>query len=211
MSDFLKKIAPVAGVLGAAALGSYLFPETTFSMTGGMLGSMGGAGANGALTATDLMAQPYMTDAGGLGSIFSNPTVLSSGILAGTSLISGLFGSDSDMSEYQTASLAEQQRQFDAELALKQAQLAQALEIAKIQSAAGGGASNAASITAKTNRDIARANAIGNATSMKGEALQIPLKAMENQINAAQTTGIESGRFFNALMQGLQAPAMKRA
>lgn len=189
LSDILK---PVGIGVGAAALGGLLFPETVGSLTGGLFGASAADGGS---------------------SIFSNPTVLSSGILAGTSLLSGLFGSSSeeDQLALQQSTLEEQRRQFDEKMKLEAQQLAQALQIAKINASASGGASNAAGITARTNRDIAKASAIGNAASQKADALQIPLKARENQIAAAQTTGSQSGQFFNQLMQGLQAPALVAA
>lgn len=203
MSFFSKLIKPAAIIGGSAILGSYLFPETTSYLTGGMLGSdAAGAGASGA-SYGDMLGKA----AGTSSSIWSNPTVLSSGILAGTSLLTNLFGPNTEQAtiDLNKASLAEKQREFDQNQELEKAQLAQALEIAKLQSGAAG---RAAGITAAANKSIAKANLIANAASEKAKALQLPLVARKNQSDAAQTTGAQSGAFFNQLMAGLQRPAL---
>lgn len=194
---FWSDIAKPVGIgLGATALGSILFPQTAASLTGGVLGNSQGTGLFSG-----------SGDAGG-SSVWSNPTVLSSGILAGTSLLSGLFGSSAEEDAYaiQQANLAEEQRQFDLRMELEKAQLAQALEIAKLQASAGSGAAGAA---AAAQRAIAKSNAIGDAANMKAQALQIPLGALQNLSNAAQTTGVKSGEFFNSLAPTLMAPALR--
>lgn len=202
MSNFLKKIAPVAiGAVGAGVLGSYFFPETMGSMTGGMLGTS---------TATDALS------AGAATSMWRDPSVLSAGILAGTSLLGGLFGQqEGDMTPAGQAALDEQKRQFDLTMALKQADLAQALEIAKIQAGAAGAGSGAAVSAANINRDSqlrqAKAQLINAGAQQKSQALQIPLAARSEQAERAQNTGTQSGIFYNNLMQGMQAPALSRA
>lgn len=202
MSSFLKKIAPAAGIaVGAGLLGSYFFPETMGAATGGIFGS--------STPAVNSLSKETA-------SIWANPTVLSSGILAGTSLLSGMFGQqEGDITEAGQAALDEQKRQFDLTMALKQADLAQALEIAKIQAGAAGAGSGAAVSAANINRDSqlrqAKASLINNAAQQKSQALQIPLAARSEQAERAQNTGTQSGAFFNNLMQGLQTPALSRA
>lgn len=226
---FWDKIGkPLAIGAGAAMLGSYLFPQTTSMLTGGLLGDNGtgfsgiGPLASGRdyshlLAGGSAASLPSGIDYGALAgavtggkesSIWSNPTVLSSGILAGTSLLGGLFGSSSeeDQLALQQAQLEETKRQFDAKMGLEQQQLAQALELARIQS---GGASRAAGISAAAQRAIAEANAIGNAATMKSQALQIPLAARENQVQAAQNTGAQSGNFFASIIPSMQRPALR--
>jgi hypothetical protein len=142
-------------------------------------------------------------------SIWSNPNVLSAGILAGTSMLSNLFGGSSadDLASQQ---FTESQRQFDADMAYKQAALAQQLAIAQLgQGGGGGGGDGGAGIAARTQRDIAKANLIDKSADKKIAALQMPLEYKTNQINAAQTTGTQSGAFFNNLMAGLQRPALR--
>ena len=149
--------------------------------------------------------------ASGGSSIWSNPTVLSSAILAGTQLVSGLFGSSSEEEAAQQQA-DEQKRQFDATLALKQADLAQALEIAKLQIAArGGGGDGGAGAARDAALRQARANAIGQAAQMKIAGMKLPLEAMQAQSEAAQQTGQSSGQFFNSLIPNLEAPALSRA
>lgn len=218
MSGLSKLLGPALAIGGSALLGSYLFPETTSYMTGGLMGSAG-SGIAPNLSASQNIG-PLTSGIGNLdlsslstpaaASIFSNPTVLSSGILAGTSLLSGLFGGSAE-EEANKIALAEQQRQFDAKLALEQAQMAQALEIAKINAASrgGGGGGNGAAVSAQLK--IAKANLANQYAQQKVQAKQIPLEAMANQMNAAQTTGIQSGANFNALAQILQNPALRSA
>lgn len=182
--------------IGAAALGSFLFPETASYITGGLVGSSGASSTADALSKSS--------------SIWSDPTVLSSGILAGTSLLSGLFGSSSQ-DELNQAQLAEEKRQFDLTMALKQADLQQALEIAKLQAGAsrgGGDTGRSASIAANAALKQARANLIAKGAEQKAQAMQLPLAARNNQSNAAQTTGTQSGMFFNNLIANLQRPAL---
>lgn len=201
--SFLSSIAkPLSIGIGAAALGSLLFPQTTSMLTGGLLGSD---------TGTGLLSGLGATGAGQSSSIWTNPTVLSSGILAGTSLLSGLFGSSAEDAAADLAQqrLDEEKRQFDAQLALKQADLAQALEIAKIQASASRAGSNGASIAAAAALKQAKANALGQAAQNKMTALQIPLAAIANQSAAAQTAGAQSGSFFNGLIPSLQRPALR--
>lgn len=215
--SFLKKILPVAGgAIGAGILGSFLFPQTTSMLTGGLLGSSTGTGAFGDLFGSSLSsAGAAAGGAQAASSIWSNPTVLSSGILAGTSLLSGLFGtnSDEDAIKLKEAELAENARQFDATLALKQADLAQAIEIAKIQAGAASAGAGAQVASANIARDSAlrqaRAQLIQNTATQKGQALQIPLVARGQQADKAQTTGLQSGQFFNMLIPSLQRPALQ--
>lgn len=205
MGGLSKLVKPLGIGLGAAALGSLLFPQTASMMTGGVLGSDSGTGLlSGMGTSTALPATMQSS------SVFSNPTVLSAGILAGTSLLSGLFGSNSQ-DEASQAALEENQRQFDATMAYKQAEMAQALELAKMQLAAGGrsGGDGGAGIAAATALKQARANAIQNAAQQKISALQIPLAARANQMQAAQTTGAQSGDFFASIIPSLQRPALR--
>lgn len=197
--------------LGAAALGSFLFPQTTSMITGGMLGSSGTSGvgpvASGATYGSMLGGQSS--------SIFTNPTVLSAGILAGTSLLTNMFGSNAqdDAAKLNEAQLAENARQFDASLALKKEELAQALQLAQLQAgaarSAGNGAVQSANIARQTALQQARAGVIGQAAQGKAQALQLPIAAGEERVNAAQTTGAQSGSFFNNLVQGLQQPALR--
>lgn len=164
--------------------------------------SLGGKIAPSVLEKTiDLGSNPATS------SIFSNPSVVSSGILAGTSLLSGLFGDSGDDINY--AQLEEQKRQADLDMAYKTAALAQALEIAKMQAASQGGGGNGAGVAAQLK--IARANAIANNTAQKAEAMQIPLAARSQQAQTAQNTGTQSGAFFNNLISLLQAPAIRRS
>lgn len=187
-------LLPVGLAVGGTALGSFLFPETFGSITGGLLGSSSTAApAVGAEVASN--------------SVFSNPSVLSAGILAGTSLLSNLFGS-SDQEELAQQTLAENQRQFDEELALKRESLAQALEIAKLQ--AGGAGSGAAAARDAALR-TAKMQVIGQAAGLKSQALQIPLAARSKQADMAQNTGVQSGMFFNSLIPNLQRPALQAA
>lgn len=197
--------------IGATLLGAYLFG-------GGGSSLFGGGASNIGPVASGVDYGAMISGAGpGATSIFSNPMVLSSGIMAGTSLLSGLFGSNAqaDATKLDQAALAEKQREADMQNALAEKQLAQQLIIAKMQagaaSAGSGAAARAAGITAAANKSIAKASAIGNAASGKAAALQIPLAARAAQANAAQTTGVQSGAFFNNLMQNLQAPAMRAA
>lgn len=197
MGNGLSKILGIgAGLAGAYYGGSYLFPET-FGATAANIGPV----ASGAEYAN-------MLDAGSKASVFSNPTVLSSGILAGTSLLGGLFGSSAE-EEALKQQQALTQQQFDAEMAYKQAALAQALEIAKINAASGGGGGgNGAAVAAQLK--IARANAIANNAAQKAEAMKLPLQ-FDNRAATAQNTGAQSGSFFNNLAQLLQAPALRSA
>lgn len=209
MASFFDKIAKPLGIgLGAAALGSVLFPQTTSMLTGGLFGSdtgtglLSGGGAGGA-------AQYFMPGgAPEAESIWRNPTVLSSGILAGTSLLSGLFGTDQEEANLalKQAALDEEKRQFDAKMGLEKDQLAQAIEIARIQA---GSAGRAAGISAAAQRAIAEANAIQNAATTKAQALQIPLASREKQAEAAQNTGVQSGAFINALTPTLIRPMLR--
>lgn len=205
MGFFDKIVKPAGIVLGGAALGGMLFPETFGGLTGGLFGAsqstpgqtnllgfgIGGTGAAGAASS----------------SVFSNPTVLSAAILSGTSLLSGLYGSSS-ADELSQAQLEEEKRQFDAKLALEREQLAQALEIAKIQA---GGAGSGAGAAAAAQLKIAKANAIKSAAENKAVALQLPLAGRKAKTEAAQTTGIQSGAFFNQLIPGLQRGALAAA
>lgn len=218
--SFLDKIKKPALMLGGAALlGSYFFPETTFGATGGLLGtdpmSAGGSSFIGPLLSGGTAA------ATGGASIWANPTVLSSGILAGTSLLTGLFGSsaEEDNAQLMRDKLDEEKRQFDATLALKQSDMAQAIEIAKIQAGASGAAARAGAgaqvASANIGRDSAlrqaRASVIQNAATQKSQALQIPLAARGEQAERAQNTGLQSGIFFNSLIPNLQRPALRGA
>jgi len=201
--SFLSSIAKPLGIgIGAAALGSLLFPQTTSMLTGGLLGND---------TGTGLLSGLGATGASQSSSIWSNPTVLSSGILAGTSLLSGLFGSSAEDAAADLAQqrLDEEKRQFDAQLALKQQDLQNAIEIAKIQASASRAGSNGASIAAAAALKQAKANALGQAAQNKMTALQIPLAAIANQSAAAQTAGAQSGQFFNSLIPSLQRPALR--
>ena len=199
-----KILGGAAAVGGAYLLGSTLFPETfgggsaAFNLSGSNVGpTMGGV-------------QNLDLGSAGSSSIFQNPTVLSSGILAGTSLLGGLFGGQADEDALK-AQQAITQQQFDAEMAYKQAALAQALEIAKINAAAsggGGGGGQGAAIAAQLK--IARAKAIENNAAMKAQALQLPLQ-YDNRAATAQNTGAQSGSYFNNLAQVLQAPALRSA
>ncbi len=200
MSALSKFLKPAAIVGGSALLGSYFFPETMGSVTGGMLGT----------SATDTPKDST--------SIWSNPTVLSSSILAGTSLLSGLFGSGSqeEMQQEQfDATLAQRQAEFAANQTLEREQLAQALEIAKLQAGASGAGAAASRANAASARDAAlrqaKMQAIMNAAGMKSQAIQLPVAAIGEQAAAAQTTGIQSGNFFSNMMQSLQQPALARA
>ena len=201
--SFLSSIAKPLGIgIGAAALGSLLFPQTTSMLTGGLLGND---------TGTGLLSGLGATGASQSSSIWSNPTVLSSGILAGTSLLSGLFGSSAEDAAADLAQqrLDEEKRQFYAQLALKQQDLQNAIEIAKIQASASRAGSNGASIAAAAALKQAKANALGQAAQNKMTALQIPLAAIANQSAAAQTAGAQSGQFFNSLIPSLQRPALR--
>jgi predicted esterase len=142
-------------------------------------------------------------------SIFQNPTVLSSGIMAGTSLLSGLFGGQAEEDALKQQQALNQQ-QFDAEMAYKQAALAQALEIAKINAAGGGGGGSNQGAAIAAQLKIAKAKAIENAAAMKGAAMQLPLQ-YDNRAATAQNTGAQSGAYFNNLAQILQAPALRSA
>lgn len=202
MGGLSKILGGAAAVGGAALLGSYLFPSTTSSLTGGLLGS---SGSNiGPLTSgighLDLGSQAS--------SIFSNPTVLSSGILAGTSLLGGLFGNSAD----EAALKAQQEladKQFQANLALKQQELAMQLEIAKLNAASRGGDGGAgAAVSAQLK--IAKNAAIAANAAQKAQALQIPLQ-YDKRAETTQNTGAQSGSFFNNLTQLLQAPALRGA
>lgn len=207
MGGLSKILGGAAAVGGAALLGSYLFPSTTSSLTGGLLGSTGTTGIGPVASGTDYAAMlgdvsPQAS------SIFSNPTVLSSGILAGTSLLGGLFGNSAD-EEARAAAEAEAKRQFDAKLALEQAQLLQNLEIAKINAAArGGGGGNGAAVSAQLK--IAKNAAIAANAAQRAQAMQIPLQ-YDKRAETAQNTGAQSGSFFNNLTQLLQAPALRGA
>ena len=209
---FWDKIAKPFGIgLGAAALGSVLFPETTSMLTGGLFGkdsSALGGNIGPVASGTDYAAMlSGLGDSGG-SSIWSNPTVLSSGILAGTSLLGNLFGQTDEEAvlALKQAELEETKRQFDAKMMLEEKQLGQALELARIQS---GGAARAAGIGAAAQRAVAEANAIGNAATMKSQALQIPLAARENQQQAAQNTGAQIQSFFANVIPSLQRPLLR--
>lgn len=209
---FLSKIGkPLGLAIGGAALGGMLFPETFGGLTGGLFGQSQIAGQETTrnLFGFDVGTLGTAASEGG-GGIFSNPTVLSSAILAGTSLLSGIYGStdEEDVLALKQAELAEQQRQFDAKLALEREQLAQALEIAKIQaSGAGSGAGAAAAAQLK----IAKANLIKSAADSKAKALELPLLARKSQTEASQLTGKTSADQFNALANILQQPALRAA
>lgn len=201
---FFDKIAKPAGLLlGGAALGGMLFPETFGGLTGGLFGASQNTPGQ-----TNLLGFGVGSAEGAAGSsVFSNPTVLSAAILSGTSLLSGLYGSSS-ADELSQAQLEEEKRQFDAKLALEREQLAQALEIAKIQA---GGAGSGAGAAAAAQLKIAKANAIKSAAENKAVALQLPLAGRKAKTEAAQTTGIQSGAFFNQLIPGLQRGALAAA
>lgn len=204
MSSFLNKIVKPLGIaVGATVLGSYLFPQTTAQLTGGLFGDANGTGALSGLGGTAAAGV-------GTGSIWNNPTVLSSGILAGTSLLTNLFGSNAeeDQMKLNQQQLEEQKRQFDQKMILEREQMAQALQIAKVHAAsAGAGAGTAAA----AQRAIAKANAIGQSTALKAQAMQVPLQARQNQAETAQNTGAQSGAFFNNMSAMLQQPAMRAA
>lgn len=196
MTGFLDKIT---------SYGSYAGPDA--SSFGG--GSTADAGAGGFLSG--------LFGGGGGDSIWSNPTVLSSAILAGTSLFSGLFGNDSgemEQKQYE-ATLAENQRQFDAKMALEQQQLAQSIELAKIQAGAAGAGASASRANAAAARDAAlrqaKIQAIGEATKLKSQALTLPLEYMNEQARVAQNAGAQSGGYFSNMMQSLQQPALRSA
>jgi len=217
MSFWSKLVKPVGIGLGAAALGSILFPETTGMLTGGLLGSSASPGVGGIGPVAD--GSKYADMLNGGASIWSNPTVLSAGILAGTSLLGGLFGPEASQAEYlreqSEANAAEAKRQFDAELAYKQAALAQAKEIAMIQAGAARSASSGAGAAAKIAADAmlkkAKSDAIMQAGSMKSQALQIPLAAIDNQAKTAQNTGAQANSFFGTLASTLATPALSVA
>ncbi len=145
-------------------------------------------------------------------SIFSNPTVLSSGILSATSLLGGLFG-NSATEDANALTAEEAKRQFDAKLALEQAQLAQNLEVAKLQLAArgggGGGGGNGAAVAAQLR--IAKNNAIAQNAAQKIAALQLPGEMGQARIGTAQNTGAQSRAGFNQMASILQAPALRSA
>ncbi len=216
MGGLSKILKPVGIGLGAAALGSYLFPQTMSSITGGLLGSSATPSAASSvlgdididINGDGLIGENAIGDILNKSSpsIWSNPTVLSSGILAGTSLLGGLFGSSAE-DELAQASLEEQKRQFDAKMALEQAQLAQALEIAKLRGGGGGG--NGAAVNAQLR--IAKANLRNQVNENKAQAMQMPLQYLGNQAAAAQNTGAQQGTFFNNMAQILQSPALRRA
>lgn len=216
MGGTFDKILKGAGIaVGAAALGGYLFPETMGSLTGGLFGSAnpGAYGPGGSdlnmfgFNVGSTAAAGAGAAGGAAGGIFSNPTVLSSAILAGTSLLSGAFGSDLEQDKFD---LAKQESEAAMQLArdklqLDKDQLAQALEIAKIQAGAAGSAASAAR---DTQLRIARSNARQNMTGMKYNLRQAPILAREGQRDAATTTGVQSGNFFNTLIPNLQRGAL---
>lgn len=202
MGSFLNKIVkPLGLAVGATVLGSYLFPQTTASLTGGLFGDANGVGALSGIGGASAAGA-------GTGSIWNNPTVLSSGILAGTSLLSNLFGSsaEEDQAKLNQQQLEEQKRQFDQKLILEREQLAQALQIAKIHAGSAGAGAGAA---ASAQRAIAKSNAIGQAAALKAQVMQVPLQARAHQAEAAQNTGAQSGAFFNNLSASLQQPALR--
>lgn len=223
MSGFLNKILPAAGIaVGAGVLGSYLFPETMGSMSGGLLGSNPiGTNPDGTTmfepsTSAFSIGDLFGGSSSAKGSMWTDPTVLSSGIIAGTSLLQGLFGQQpGDMTMKDQATLDEEKRQFDASMALKEKDLAQALEIARIQAgAAGAGAGatvRAAGIASDSARRQAKANMINDSVTTQANALQIPLAARSKQMEAAQNTGVQSGIFFNSLIPNLQRPLLRGA
>lgn len=147
---------------------------------------------------------------GGGDSIWSNPTFLSSALIAGTQLVSGLFGSSAE-EEALASKNSETARQFDAELAFKEKELAQRMAIAQLQAGGGGGGGGGASAAAAAALKQGKSAAIGNAAANKSAALQIPLAAMKDQTEAAQLTGKASGDFFNTLVGNMQRPALSRA
>lgn len=230
----LSKILGGAGLaLGAAALGGYFFPETASSITGGLFGAEQiGQGVDGSTIYQPNSYNIFGYDIGGSGGgaasvlgggggnagggggsgFFSNPQVLSSAILAGTSLVSGLFGSDS---EDKKLKLAENQQAFENQLALDKLalakdELAQRLELAKLGGGGGGGgAAAAAKIQADTQKRIARAQLIGESSKNRAQAMQAKVSAREGQKDAAQLTGARSGDFFNQLIPNLQRGALR--
>lgn len=206
-------------MVGAGLLAAYLFGGSGSAAAGGDTLDAGIGATGSGWTDQDYGSLFGGTDTG-LGanvpsSIWSNPQVVSSGILAGTSLLGGLFGgsAEEDAKQLSEAQLAEQQRQFDAKLELEKAQMAQALQIAQINAGAARAGAGSAAASANIARDTAlrqaRANAIGQATEMKTQALQLPAAARLNQSNAAQNTGAQSGLFFNSLIPNLQRPALR--
>lgn len=218
MGSFDKILKGAGVALGAAALGSYLFPQTMGSLTGGLFGTTpgaygpGGSGTNffgmdfgGIGTATAGAGAAGAIGSAG-SSIFSNPTVLSSALLAGTSLVSNLFGTD-----YEQEKLDLDKQQIEAQiqlnkdkLALDKEQLAAQIEIAKIQAGAAGSGAAAARDAALRQ---ARAAAIGQSAQNRASAMQAKVNAREGQVEAAQTTGARSGDFFNMLIPNLQRGA----
>lgn len=201
MGNGLSKLLLGAGLAaGAYYGGSYLFPET--------FGATATSGIGPVASGTDY-ANMLGTGGTAASSIFSNPTVLSSGILAGTSLLGGLFGNSAE-----EAALAQQQaiadKQFNAEMEFKKAQLAQQLEIAKLQLAAGGGGGGGNGAAVAAQLKIAKNQAIAANAAQKAQALQIPLQ-FDKRAETTQNTGAQSGSFFNNLTQLLQAPALRSA
>ena len=132
------------------------------------------------------------------GSIWSDPTFLSSALIAGTSLLSGLFGSSA---EDEQSALARDK--FDWEKQKYDEQMAQALEIAKLQASGGGAARDAA--LRQTRAQLMQANA-----EQQAGAMQLPLAARTRQSAAAQATGEQSGQLYAQLASSLQQPALSR-
>lgn len=222
---FFNKIAKPAGIAaGATVLASILFPETMGGLTNGFLGATPvGTAADGStmfapgstnLFGFDVGSGAAAGAAGASKGFFSDPGVLSASILAGTSLISGLFGTDYNKEnlDLQKQHEAAQEQLAQQQLALDKDKLAQALEIAKIQAGAAGAAANAqvaaANLARKTNLQLARSSAIGQGTQLKLNAMELPIEARNKQATAAQNTGTQSGFFFNQLIPNLQRPAI---
>lgn len=224
MSFWSKIVGPAATIFGASQLASILFPETlgflsVFGPSTPQVTGFTGVGpiANGAQYA-DLI-----NGGTAAASVWSNPTVLASGILAGTSLLGGLFGPEAQNQDFlrqqATENAAEAKRQFDAKLAFEQAKLQQeaALQAQAIEAQAGAAAAaakaqvEAAGIAADASKKNTLSAQIGQNAGLKGQALQIPLQARNNQSEAATSTGANAGNFFTNLVVGMQRPALQAA
>lgn len=229
MSSLNKILAGTGLALGAMALGGYLFPETMGSLTGGMVGAstpgayapggsessflgmglsgVGSAATEGATAAQLAAIGSTGAQAGTLGSLFSNPSLLSAALLSGTSLISNVFGSDleEEKFEYQKEQNEEAKALNAEQLAWEKEKFYASLEA---QKAAAGAASGAAAAARDAALRQARAQAIQNNAQMKMNAMLVPLEARRRQAEAAQNTGSQSGLFFNSLIPQLQRPAL---
>ena len=191
--SFLNKVLPYAAGAGALYLGGQMFGGSAAPIAG----TVGAANQKSFLSGID-------------------PTIASAGIFAATSLFSSLFGTDLDQERIDLAN-----KQFDAEMAYKNAALAQNKELTLAQIAASGQnagaakyAANAAAGAARRQSDIQlagqRATAQGNAADRKAAAVKdmpgVIAAGRSGQAAAAQRGGESGQRAFSDYIRSIQGP-----